>query len=321
MHDREENLLKIGLGGDLMIGRLVDEYLERAVPSYIWGNLRPFLQNTDLNIVNLETALTLVEKIVPKVFNFKARPERVAALIDGSIHAVNLANNHTLDFSEEGLLETIQTLDDAGILHVGAGENISQAKRPVIFERKGIKIGLLGCTDNEPTWKASDSQPGTNYLKVGDLEALSESINVLRKQVDVLIVSIHWGPNMVKRPTTHFRSFAHALIDLGVDILHGHSAHVAQGVEIYRSKLILYDTGELVDDYAVDPEMRNDRSFFFIVELDKSHIISLKMIPILISRFQVNLSQDEEQLQTMQQLCRELGQEPLRDKQCLILTI
>ena len=302
-----------------MIGRLVDEYLERAPPSYIWGNLHPILQRTDFNIANLETTLTRSEKIVPKVFNFKASPEKVSSLVEGPIHAVNLANNHSLDFSEEGLLETIQTLDQAKIFHVGAGKDLSAAKRPCILEKNGIKIGLLGCTDNEPTWKATAAHSGTNYLEIGDLASLEESIRSLRKEVDLLILSIHWGPNMRQRPMPHFRSFAHLLIDLGVDILHGHSSHVFQGVEIYKKKLILYDTGELVDDYAVDPELRNDRSFFFIVEMDKKNLISLTMIPILISRFQVNVTKDEEQLELMEKLCRELKTEPRRENHSLKL--
>lgn len=311
--------LTIGLGGDLMIGRLVNECLDQVPPSYVWGNLLPVLRSTDFNLVNLETALTYSKKIVPKVFNFKADPEKVAVLAEGAVHAVNVANNHILDFSEEGLLETLQVLERANIPYVGAGRDLEHAKAPHIIEKKGIKIGILGCTDNEPSWKAAASHPGTNFIEVGDLASIRESIVSLRAQVDLLVLSIHWGPNMRQRPHPHFRSFAHDLIDLGVDILHGHSAHVFQGVEIYKKKLILYDTGELIDDYAVDPILRNDRSFFFVVKLDKKRLISLKMIPTLISRCQVNLCYENEPLEAMKALCHELKTYPVQEDHSLLL--
>lgn len=184
---------------------------------------------------------------------------------------VNLANNHILDYSEEGLEETVKVLDHAHILHVGAGKNRQESLAPCILEKQGIKVGILGCTDNEPSWKASSTYPGTFFVEVGDIEALKEPLQRLRQQVDLLILSIHWGPNMQKKPPPAFRKFAYALIDLGVDIIHGHSAHVFQGVEIYKNKLILYDTGDFVDDYAVDPILRNDLSFFFIIKADQKN--------------------------------------------------
>lgn len=313
----KDALITLGLGGDLMIGRLVDEHLNTAPPASIWGTLHPLLQKTDYNIVNLETTLTSSEEKIPKTFNFKASPEKIASLLAGPIHAVNLANNHILDFGEEGLRETLKTLDAEHILHVGAGENPEKASAPSIIECKGMKIGLLGCTDNEPTWKATSTQPGTYYLEVGDLEALRFSITTLRKEVDFLILSIHWGPNMRQRPAPEFQSFAHDLIDLGVDLIHGHSAHIYQGMEVYKNKLILYDTGDFVDDYAIDPLLRNDRSFFFQLQLHKGKWISLKMIPTIIEKFQVNISEDEEQIDLMETLCGELNTLPIREDHTL----
>ncbi len=302
--------LTIGFGGDVMIGRLVNEILDQKPSSYIWGDLLPILKSNDLNVVNLETTLTTSMARVPKVFNFKADPEKVAALKEGRIDVVNLANNHCLDFAEEGLLETIRVLDLAHIFHVGAGRDLKEAKAPCVIEKKGMKIGLLGCTDNEPTWKATTSRPGTNFLEVGDLDAIRESIVRLRPQVDLLILSMHWGPNMRQRPAADFRSFAHELIDLGVDILHGHSAHLFQGVEIYKKGLILYDTGDLVDDYAIDPILRNDRSFYFVVQVNKKGMVSLRMIPTIISECQVNISKEDGALEPMEKLCNELGTFP-----------
>lgn len=318
---QQEPTITLGLGGDLMIGRLVDEFLEEASPDYIWGNLHPYLQATDFNFVNLETTLTNSEETVPKVFNFKAKPDRIRSLKVGPIHAVNLANNHILDFSESGLLDTIHQLDKTHILHVGAGANVQEALEPAVLTKKGIRIGFLGCTDNEPGWCATATKPGTCFLNVGDIKPLQEAIVHLRPQVDVLILSIHWGPNMRRRPTKEFQKFAHQLIDMGVDLIHGHSAHIFQGVEVYKRGLILYDTGDFVDDYFVDPKLRNDRSFFFIVTLGKSGVRSLKMIPTLISEFQVNVSKHREQVDEMITLSQEFQTRPEWDGEGLVVKI
>lgn len=304
-----KRVITIGLMGDVMIGRLVDEILSEVPPSYLWGDMLPLLNSTDLNLINLEAALTYSTHRVPKVFNFKAEPKKVRTLIEGHIDVVNLANNHVLDYDEQGLMETLDTLDKVDIQHVGAGKNRTQAMASAILKRKGITVGILGCTDNEETWNATDEKPGTFYLKIGDVKAVEEAIHHLRKKVDVLIVTIHWGPNVKERPSASFRSFAHRLIELGVDIIHGHSAHIFQGVEVYQKKLILYDTGDFVDDYTVDLVLRNDRSFFFIVEATKEGPIALRLIPTLITQFQVNRStgkEAEETLLRMQKLSAEM---------------
>ncbi len=307
--NHQDGQMTIGLAGDVMLGRLVGKHLEQATPASVWGNLLSLLHQTDLNLINLETALTKSENIVPKVFNFRSDPKNVQALVEGSIDVVNLANNHVLDYSKEGLIETLEVLEKAQIQYVGAGRNASEATSPLILIRRGIKVGIVGCTDNEPTWKATDQRPGTRYIKIGDLNTIQGDIIQLRRQVDLLILSIHWGPNMQERPSSHFIAFAHQLIEMGVDIIHGHSAHIFQGVEVYKGKLILYDTGDFVDDYYVDPVLRNDRSFFFMIEVDKQGLRTLRLIPVIISHFQVNraIAKDEEEMiDRMQVLSKEL---------------
>lgn len=297
-----KNYIQIGLMGDVMIGRLVNKHMHNLPSSYIWGDLLSLLHNNDLNIINLEAALTHSPHIVPKVFNFKADPKRVKALVGANIHVANLANNHVLDFSEEGLLETLATLDQAGIKYTGAGKNIIEASMPAIMDIKGIKIGVLGCTDNEPNWLATQNKPGIKFLEVGNIQAIKTDIQKLRQQVDLLILSIHWGPNMVEKPTKKFVQFAHDLIDCGVDLIHGHSAHIFQGVEIYKGKLILYDTGDFIDDYYVDPVLRNDRSFLFLVQCSKERIIDLRLIPVFIGNYQVNKANQYEAQQAIKRM-------------------
>ena len=310
-----DNSIIIGFAGDVMIGRGVDAAIANNGYRYPWGNVLPLLEKTDINIINLEAALTNSTKKVYKTFNFKATPDRIETLTTAKVTVANLANNHILDFSEEGLIETIQALNDTGIVHTGAGRNDKEAKKPVILSVKDKKLGVLGFTDNEPGWKAGDSWGGVNYIDIsnnGDCERALMAIAELRKETDLLIISIHWGPNMQAEPEQYFIDFAHAMIEKGADIIHGHSAHNFQGIEVYQHKLILYDTGDFLDDYAVDPFLRNDHSFLFKVEVSQKRIEKLVLVPVLISHCQVNLATNEDykwSIERMQKLSANFGTE------------
>jgi poly-gamma-glutamate synthesis protein (capsule biosynthesis protein) len=303
--------LVIGFTGDVMLGRLVNQVMTRINTkepgkgyTYVWGNMLPILRQNDINIINLETTLTKSKKKVSKVFNFKADPDKVKALVEAKIDIVSLANNHSCDFNHEGLLETLQVLDKAKIHHVGAGKTIEQARKPVIITRKGIKIGIIGYTDNEPGWKAGPDKPGNNYLRVGDIEQVKKDIAAIRPKVDLLVTTWHWGPNKREIPTPDFVEFAHRMIESGIDIIHGHSAHVTQGVEVYQGKLILYDTGDFVDDYAVGPVLRNDHSFLYKVYVTKEGIQKLVLVPVLIDNMQVNRAKGKDRAEMVQRIKR-----------------
>lgn len=277
------NEVRIGFVGDIMLGRTVNEQIGSSSYAYPWGTISPLLNESALTIGNLETALTTSKKRVPKVFNFKASPDRVKTLKEGPISIVNLANNHSLDFSVEGMQETIKTLNDANVSHVGAGNNLTEAQQPVIITKNGIRIGFIGATDNEPTWAATQEKAGTNYVNIERGESLLKLIKQVKPKVDILILSIHWGPNMREYPSKEYREYAHRLIDAGVDIIHGHSAHVIQPIEIYKGKVIMYDTGDIIDDYAVDKDLRNDRSAVFVVTVGKHSIKEVVIVPVLIN--------------------------------------
>jgi poly-gamma-glutamate capsule biosynthesis protein CapA/YwtB (metallophosphatase superfamily) len=290
------NKLTIGLAGDVMIGRGVDKSITQKGYSYPWGNVLPVLNSTDINIINLETTLTNSNRIVEKIFNFKATPDKVITLLRANITLVNLANNHILDFSEEGLKETINVLDEAGIKHVGAGMNAQEAAKPEIIFKNNIRVGVVGFTDNEPSWKVSGEKSGTNYINISKTKDKRYALDIIQRakeRADILVVSIHWGYNMQEEPSSSFIHFAHEIIANGADIIHGHSAHIFQAIEIYQHKLILYDTGDFGDDYIVHDHLRNDLSFFFLIKTGKQEIDQLNLIPIIINNCQVNLAANE----------------------------
>jgi len=321
--DQDKSVV-VGFTGDVMIGRLVSDVIKQKGYQYIWGDMLPVLKKNDFNLINFETTLTKSDKAVPKVFNFKSDPDNVQALVEASIDVVSLANNHAGDFGDEGLLETLEILDRAGIKYVGAEKNIDKARKPVILEKYGIKIGIIGLTDNEPDWLAHSNKPGTNYFKVGDLKTVKKSIELVRDKVDVVVASLHWGPNKRIRPTQEFIDFAHAMIDAGVDVIHGHSAHITQGIEVYRGKLIMYDTGDFIDDYMVGPRLRNDQSFLFNVHINKKGPHKLELIPVLISNMQVNKatgSDKKEVTEWIKKLSGSFGTIFEEKKEKLVLTI
>lgn len=296
--------------GDIMLGRGVNELIPLREPEYFLGTTRPVLQSTDVVFGNLECAVTSHPepwKKTFKVFHFRARPQAVNILKVAPIQVVSLANNHSLDFEEKGLLDTLKHLDHAGIKHAGAGKNLSEARAPVIVSVKGLKIGFIAATDNEPPFAAREGKPGTNYLEIdthpATLDHLREDIKRAQQGgAKFIILSLHWGPNMVQTPTPEFQEFAHKAIDMGVDVIHGHSAHLFQGVEFYKNGVILYNTGDFLDDYAVDPVLRNDWSFIFRLKLEGSAIKNVQAIPIRLSYAQTNLAEGEESEEIMSRM-------------------
>jgi poly-gamma-glutamate synthesis protein (capsule biosynthesis protein) len=138
----------------------------------------------------------------------------------------------------------------------------------------GLDVAVVSLTDNTPEYAATADSPGTAHVEfdVDDDRSRSAVAGALARaratDPDLLVASLHWGPNMVTDPPPRFRSVARWLVDEGVDVVHGHSAHVFQGVEVYRGRPVCYDTGDFVDDYAVDPGLRNDRSFLFVLVVD-----------------------------------------------------
>ncbi len=307
------NLLFVG---DVMLGRLVNGILKARPPEYSWGDTLSLFHDADVRICNLECALSdwgTPWSVTPKVFHFRSDAKNVDVLRAAQIDAVSLANNHILDFEYEGLSHTINNLDTAGIRHAGAGNSLSEASEPATWVTKGIKLGLIAFTDNEPGWEATDEQPGIFYvpitLKDKRAEKLLEKVNRTKEVVDFLVVSTHWGPNWGYAPPAEHIPFAHALIDAGADIIFGHSGHIARGIEIYKHRPIMYCTGDFIDDYAVDEIERNDRSFVFVVETEGPSIYRLLLYPTVIRDFQASRAGDGEReaiAAKMQRLCTQL---------------
>ena len=294
---RGEPHLTLALAGDVMLGRLVNEALNAFGPRYVWGDTLPLLRRADLTIVNLECVIAGAGQPwqrTPKVFHFRADPPAIESLRLAGVDGVCLANNHVLDYEVAAFLEMRGRLEAAGIAHAGAGRDLAEAVRPAFLVANGIRVAMVAFTDNEPVWAATPDRPGINYLPISlaghHFSRLRQGIAEARAGADFVLCSAHWGPNMRLRPTPLFRAFARAALDAGADLYVGHSAHVFQGIEIYQGKPILYDMGDFVDDYAVDPLLRNDQSLLYLLTVTKEGVRQVEALPVLIDRCRVNLA-------------------------------
>ncbi len=278
--------VRLFLGGDMMLGRGVNEMILRMGPAYPVQELAPVTRKADLFFVNLECAITdkdLVYRGPPKAFYFRASRKAIETLQLAGVHLVNLANNHALDADYEGLLDTLQHLDRAGIAHVGAGENIEAARKPALLQKKGLRIGVLGCCDHQEDFAATEDRSGIYHVDPDNsehMEGLITDIRALREHVDVLVLSYHWMPNWVPHIPEQYRQTATRLLQAGVDVLWGHSPHHFLGVAWLKHKVILYSTGDLIDDYAIHPVYRNDRQLLFACYLTPEGVADVEALPL-----------------------------------------
>ncbi len=313
-----ERTVKLIFGGDVMLGRLVADEIKARTPFYPMGKIASLMKSADLTIVNLECAITTSDKLwhgEPKAFYFGAPPQAVEGLVDAGVDLVSLANNHSLDMDDQGLLDTLNILKANGIQHAGAGRNLKEAGTPAIIEKNGIKFGMVAYCDHQEDFTATGSRPGIAYIDLENekfaLKLLQQDLEGMKQAgVDWPILSLHWGPNMVERPSEHFVRIGHAALDMGYRILFGHSAHVFHGIEIYKGCPILYSAGDLVDDYYVDPYFRNDHSLLFELELTVAELKSIRLHPVFIEECRTqpaNGMQAEYITKKMTEYCVEMG--------------
>ncbi len=255
----------IALLGDVMLGRAVAERLADHAPEEVWApEVRELCRSCDLVICNLECCISAggepTGRVRRKPFFFRGPPQAVRALQAIGVKAVGLANNHALDFEIEALVETLELLGEAGIAVAGAGRGLSQARRGVIVEAAGQRIGLVAVSDHPREFAAAGDSPGIAYcdLRRGIPAWLGGELARLSRECDEVVAFPHWGPNMTTEPESWQRRAAGELQEAGADLVAGHSAHVFHGAGWGRRGPLLYDLGDALDDYAVDAGLRND---------------------------------------------------------------
>jgi len=232
-------------------------------------------------VLNLECCISERGRPWPrpeKPFFFRAPPAAVRTLTHLGVGCVTLANNHALDFGAEALLDTFEHLEAGGIAWVGAGPEVDRSRRPVILESNGFRLAVFGVTDHPEDFAAGPGSPGVAYADLWNEvpDWLIGGIEEARAGSDAVLVTPHWGPNMAPEPVPHVRQAARVLIEAGASLVAGHSAHVFHGVQ----GPVLFDLGDFLDDYAVDPVLRNDLGLLFLVTLDEGGPVRLEAVPL-----------------------------------------
>ena len=279
-----KSLAAIVMLGDVMLGRLVDEALSSMQAAKtdpktaIWGDVLPLLQGgmtgdpaTQLVAANLECAITDHQEPAPKTFNFKLSPRNMSVMKD-VIHFAACANNHSLDYYEAGLVETMDVLKQAEISFGGVGK-LPEAAAPTVVERAGTTVAFLSYSDHYAEWAATKKRLGINFIDPGsyDRAALEKQVQDAKTgaNADLVVVFIHWGPNWGWQPSTPMQTLAHDFIDFGCAAVFGSSSHHIMPIEVYKSKPIVYGAGGFIDDYALDENYRNDLGFMYCMHLGR----------------------------------------------------
>jgi len=272
----------LGLAGDTMLGRSVAEGLSSGSPEdLVSRGVLDVAREADLFVLNLECCISERGEPWPapgKPFFFRAPPVAVEALVHLGVDCVTVANNHALDYGETALLDTLHLLRSANIACVGAGPDVAAARAPAVIRSDGFRLAVLGVTDHPEDFAA---RPGRAGVAFADLPKevpawLLEVVEGAASDADAVLVTPHWGPNMAAEPVDHVRAAAQALVAAGATLVAGHSAHVLQGVQ----GRVLFDVGGFIDDYAVDPILRNDLGLLFLVTLDRAGPSRIEAVPL-----------------------------------------
>jgi len=271
--------------------------------AYIWGVALDVLRQRrpDARVVNLETSVSRCEAYEAKGINYRVSPENAECLRAAGIDCCVLANNHVLDWGRSGLLDSLRALERMRIKSTGAGRNLDEARRAAILDIPGkgrvvVVSFALPSSGAPPHWAATTESPGVNLLFDLSTKTAESVCAMLRNACtarDVLIVSLHWGPNWGYEISEGQRWFAHRLIDdVGVSVVHGHSAHHAKAIEVYRERLILYGCGDFLNDYeGIEgyEDYRGDLSLMYFADVDaeSGDVVALEIAPLQIRRFRL----------------------------------
>jgi poly-gamma-glutamate synthesis protein (capsule biosynthesis protein) len=264
--------VSVALGGDVMLQRPLSGGRAGQRTS-----IAGVMEAADAAFVNVEVVLSERGQPADKMIRLRAQPALGAEVAGMGATVATVANNHAMDFGWDGLEDTIEALERAGVRAIGAGADDTEAWRPAVVETRGKRIGFLGIACTLPNGSAAaDGRPGIAGIRVVsslvmdpvtfgetpgmapwvETEALADdavhAVRAARAQVDALVVGIHWGvpigwaAGFQGDLATYQQPLGRALIDAGADVVAGHHAHVLHGIELYRGRPIFYSLGNLV---------------------------------------------------------------------------
>ncbi len=269
--------LNVVLTGDILLDRGVRRVINRHGVDHLFSDgIDSIFRSAQVVVGNLECPATKIEAPVQKLYIFRGEPEWLITLRKHGITHLNLANNHSIDQGREGLIDTRNNITKAGMIPIGAGQNMSEAAEPVLLASSPRKVWLV----------ASLRLALENYAYLTDkpcvsqepMDSLLNRVHRLRKadSTAVIIVSLHWGGEHTLQPVSSQRWDARQLIRAGADVLICHHTHTLQTIEEFHGKKIYYSVGNFIFD---QPKPLNSRAC--MVQLKVSdHDIKTETIPI-----------------------------------------
>lgn len=245
----EEKEIVLLFGGDVYLSDHVLNAYDKAggIQGVLDDAIRDEISRADIFMVNQEFPFTERGTAAQdKQFTFRLPMSRLHLMNEMGIDIVTMANNHILDFGQEGLLDSCTALDSAGIRYVGAGPDLERARKLEIIEVGGKTIGFLGTSRvyMDGSWAAGAGHPGV--FSTYDSRRAVESIRAARELCDYLVVYVHWGVERETTPREYQKVMGHEYIDAGADLVVGSHPHVLQPMEEYQGKTIVYSLGNFV---------------------------------------------------------------------------
>lgn len=269
--------LNILFTGDILLDRGVRQVIEHHGVNHLFSDgIDSVFRSAQLVVGNLECPATKIEAPVFKRFIFRGEPEWLDTLQRHGYTHLNLANNHSIDQGREGLLDTKRNILAAGMMPIGAGENMNEAVQPVLLAEHPRKVWLV----------ASLRLALENYAYLPDkpcvsqepMDSLLERVNRLRRtdSTAVIIVSLHWGGEHTLQPVPSQRLEAHQLIRAGADVLICHHTHTLQTIEEFQGKKIYYSIGNFIFD---QPKPINSKACMVLLRI-KEDSLDIESIPV-----------------------------------------
>lgn len=257
-----------------------DIIIDREKPETIFQHVAELLRSADITSANCDQTYSEKGRLIHG-HGTNSESRNILALLYAGFNVLSLANNHVLDRGYEALSDTIDRFKGAGLSCVGSGKNLAEARRPIVLERKGVRVGFLAYSCVHPkgseagidkpglapvrVWTIYDQidyQPGTSPRIVTipyqeDVEAMVKDIQKLKGRVDVVILYFHWGLHNVPRVIPQYCiDIGHAAIDSGADLIIGTHTHILKGIELYKGKVLFYSVGNFAAE--IGPSILRD---------------------------------------------------------------
>jgi poly-gamma-glutamate capsule biosynthesis protein CapA/YwtB (metallophosphatase superfamily) len=274
--------------GDIMLGRRVFDR-HHADPGEPLKPLARRLAAAEITVGNFESTLSAAGSPTQGGDSFAASPRVTPGLRAAGFDLVSLANNHVGDYGDRALRQTLARFDSAGIETVGAGRNLAAARRPVIIERDGVRVGFLAVDSIGETPAATSTGAGTNRLNMpprtgplnrSQLQRISSDIRALSKRVDVAVVLTHWGTQYTHRVESSQRLAARAFADAGADLVIGGHPHWVQGLEMAGSGVVVHSLGNFIFD--MDFQTKTREGIFLEIVLWGGAVKAVEPVPYVI---------------------------------------